>query len=379
MRSKYLQLLNDTRHQISTYVNSDAPDNVVLVESASTAVNALLRSMSWNPGDVIVYFATAYMMTQNTAHWLAQQYGIEIVEVPVQFPITKDVSDEAFLGPMERALQKLQEESKLDKLKVVVLDHIVSNPAVKQPILELSAVIKSSVPDSFVLVDGAHAMGQVRHLDLQALGPHIDAYLSNGHKWLYSPKGSAFLWIRNSQVSQFFPEPTVISSKNSVDATITTSLADRFSYVSTRDYTATLSMSKALDFREWIGGQDAIYTYVRTLALEAKHHLMDLWKVQAMVPDSMEEFMINILLPTQNATVAKGLQEFLLEQHNMYIIVAHDKGSDLIFTRLSAQIYLELSDFEQLGGLVLEFLDNHKNGMTEELMSPEDTASTQQC
>ena len=173
----------------------------------------------------------------------------------------------------------------------MILDHIVSVPAVREPIAECAALIKSYQPDCFVLVDGAHAMGQVRTLELGALGP-MDAYVSNGHKWLYSPKGSAFLWVNQSIVTDFFPEPTVISSANS--CLQQPSMIERFEYVSTRDYTPTIAMSKALEFRESLGGDAAIYKYTNGLAMEAKHFLMNLWNVSALAPDSMEDFMINI-------------------------------------------------------------------------------------
>jgi isopenicillin-N epimerase len=36
-------------------------------------------------------------------------------------------------------------------------------------------------------------MGQI-DLNITDLG--VDFYVSNGHKWMYSPKGSAILWVR---------------------------------------------------------------------------------------------------------------------------------------------------------------------------------------
>jgi selenocysteine lyase/cysteine desulfurase len=197
-------------------------------------------------------------------------------------------------------------------------------------------------------------MGQVRDLNLpRDLGPHIDFYLSNGHKWLYSPKGSAVLWVNSTIINSLFPEPTVISSANSVHDS---PFAQRYEYVSTRDYTATISMSKALEFRKvQLGGEDAIYDYVRTLAISAKAHLLKFWQVDALVPDSMEEFMINIGLPKCISSIEQGkaLQGWLLQEHNVYMLVL--QGSDMFYTRLSAQVYLEMQDFERLGSLVLDF------------------------
>jgi selenocysteine lyase/cysteine desulfurase len=178
----------------------------------------------------------------------------------------------------------------------------------------------------------------------------IDAYLSNGHKWLSSPKGSAFPWVNKTVVSKIFPEPTVISSSNLMES----SFVNRYLYMSTLDYTAPIAMAKALEFCKYIGGEDAIYEYIRNLALEAKHYLMDLWNVDSLVPDSMEEFMVNIALPISDKAVANGLKEYLLREHNMYIRILFRE--DILFTRLSSQIYLEMSDFVLLGELIQRYV-----------------------
>lgn len=121
-------------------------------------------------------------------------------------------------------------------------------------------------------------------------------------------------------------------------------------------------MSAALDFRQSkLGGEDAVYEYCRTLALSAKHYLMGLWKVEAMVPDRMEEFMINIELPAgiDSIDAGKALMEDLETQHGIYMIALYDGPSGRFYTRLSAQVYLELEDFQRLGMLVLDFIEDY--------------------
>ena len=87
MRHQYRELLNGTRHRIAHYVNADSTDNLVLVESASTAVNSILRSYPWQSSDIILYFSVAYGMVKNTAAFLVQEEDIEVVEVPIAWPI----------------------------------------------------------------------------------------------------------------------------------------------------------------------------------------------------------------------------------------------------------------------------------------------------
>jgi hypothetical protein len=438
---------------------------------------------------MILYFSTAYGMVKNTARWLQRLYGIEIVEVPITFPILAqdvgdeyfgtDASDRSYLDPLRDVLEGLQRNCSCagclsEKLKVAVLDHIVSIPAIKLPVLKMTEMIRnyttttplssSSSPEqqegavrscgshdhhcsgcnrqnnnnnrgvsagcgsrsgTFVLVDGAHAWGQVPSAELSILLNQedcsdnyncgddgdssssssnnngdkatvvsklgIDAYLSNGHKWMYSPKGAAILWVHPSRVTGIFPEPTVISSANTMGTTTRTMqqgsfdddaaindgqdgvvevdpMGMRYIYTSTKDYTSMLSLSRALDFQQWLGGEGAIHRYVRGLALRAKKYLIQLWNTRGLAPDSMEVYMINVVLPIDrydpNATqVASALQGWLYEEMDMYVVIAREATSGYIYARLSAQIYLEMVDFERLGDAVLAFLSLEKERM----------------
>ena len=61
-----------------------------------------------------------------------------------------------------------------------------------------------------MLIDGAHALGQIS-LDMKDY--NADFYVGNGHKWLYSPKGSAVLYVKKDV--QPLIEPTTISWEGS--------------------------------------------------------------------------------------------------------------------------------------------------------------------
>lgn len=371
MREHYRVLLNETRTKVATFMglgsSSQSAENLVLVESASTAVNSILRSFDWKQDDILLLFSTAFSMVKHTADWLRKLYRIEILYMEIPFPLPEDLGQDVFLQALQATLTNLTDSNSIERVKMIGLDHMVSAPAVKQPIQELAALAKQHMPNCFVLVDGAHALGQIPFKDTPHLLSNVDAYLSNGHKWLYTPKGSAVLWINSIQVTDVFPEPTVIASTNEIISTIP--LSERYAYVSARDYTAWLSMGKAIDFREQqLGGEKAIYHYCRNLAIQAKQHLMGVWNSTPLVPDSMEEFMIHVQLPYPINAVERGtaLMGYLLTHHNTYIRNLYDAGSGILYARLSAQVYLEMSDFEQLGTHVLEFAKQYERGFRED-------------
>ena len=54
-----------------------------------------------------------------------------------------------------------------------------------------------------VIIDGAHTVGNLPDLSYDTL--HPDAYITNLHKWLCTPKGTAMLWVSPSFQDQVKP------------------------------------------------------------------------------------------------------------------------------------------------------------------------------
>ena len=55
----------------------------------------------------------------------------------------------------------------------------------------------------------------------------------------------------------------------------------------------------------------------------------------------MQAFMVNVVLPTNSTAAAALLQQRLDIDYDTYIVVVPLGGSDVIYTRLSAQVYLQ--------------------------------------
>ena len=156
-RETFYELIDIAREETATAVNVTS-DNLVLLENASAAVNGIFRSLDLVEGEIFIYFSTAYGMVKHTAQWLMETRGIRIIEIPVILPIVDD--EFSYCEPLRSTLNGLTPTEKA-KVRIVTFSHLSSVPAFLEPIKLLTNIVKDSNPNSLVLIDGAHALGQI--------------------------------------------------------------------------------------------------------------------------------------------------------------------------------------------------------------------------
>ena len=94
-------------------------------------------------------------------------------------------------GTNEEIIKEVTKVLKENDVYIAVFSHITSIPALILPVEEL--IKASHEHNALVLIDGAHAIGAIP-VDVKAL--NADFWLSNGHKWLFTPKGTAVLYVK---------------------------------------------------------------------------------------------------------------------------------------------------------------------------------------
>lgn len=57
----------------------------VFLDDASSGLNAVLRSLPWQPKDVMLLTSAAYAVLPNTGKWLQKRYDIQIVQAEVYY------------------------------------------------------------------------------------------------------------------------------------------------------------------------------------------------------------------------------------------------------------------------------------------------------
>ncbi len=182
------RLLAEARGALGTFVGAD-PSDLAFVPNATAGINAVVRSLSFSPGDEILTTNHAYGACRKTLDYVASRTGARVVAADVPFPLG---GEEDVVGPVLAAVTA--------RTRLAVLDHVTSPTALVFPIERLVAELSARGVDT--LVDGAHALGMVP-LDLTRLG--AAAYTANAHKWLCAPKSVAFLHVRRDRQRDIHP------------------------------------------------------------------------------------------------------------------------------------------------------------------------------
>jgi len=184
-------------------------------------------------------------MVKNCLRYLEEVDKDQLLEVKIALPGTNNEIIEA----IRKALSD-------NDVYLAVFSQITSVPAM---ILPTGEIIKTCQEfNVLTLVDAAHAIGAVP-INIKALNP--DFWLANGHKWLFTPKGTAVLYVRKD--FQEIIEPTTISWLGQGN----TKFQRAFSWVGTQSYSRYLAMTKSMELRQELGDNNCM-NYMHDLAVK---------------------------------------------------------------------------------------------------------------
>jgi len=311
--------------QLARFLHAE-PADVVFVDNATAAINAVLRSLDFKPGDEILLTSESYGAVRQTVRFVCDRTGTKSVEPRVRVPV-RDAAElvETFAVGLS------------PRTRLVIVDHISSPTGVIWPIAQIIALARSH--GAQVLVDGAHAPGQLE-LDLPALG--VDWYAGNCHKWLFAARGCGLLWSRRA--AQTALHPLAISHAYRAGFTA------EFDWTGTRDFSVWLAAGAGIRFRQDLGAEAARH-YCHRLVAAAAQKIARAWGEPLGGPPEMHGFMMAIRLPPRwqrGATreSAAELQSRLMREHRIAVAIMPIEGA--LWARISAQVYNGAADYERL-------------------------------
>ena len=324
------QYLKDSRFALSNYINCDR-DDIAFFPNPSTALNTLIRSLDLKSGDQILTTNHEYGALDRTWNFISKKRGCEYIKLDVEIPFT---DKQKFIDSFKNAINS--------NTKVIFLSHITSATALIFPVKEIIDLAKQK--NILTIIDGAHVPAHI-DLDIKKIDP--DFYCGACHKWMCSPKGVAFLYVKKEY--QNIIEPLVVSWGYEAENPSDSQYLDYIQWQGTNDMSAYLTIPETINFlnkHDWKERAKAC----RELNLWAKNEICEKLNTYSLGND---EFL------AQMTTIAFDLEDTInqkIEFYNKYKIqIPFIKWNNKTFFRISSQVYNSKDDFEYLINSLIDY------------------------
>lgn len=238
------------RELIARLIGAHASE-IALMPNTTHGINVAARALPLKAGDVVVSFDREF--PANVYPWMA------LADIGVSFemlPLVDGLPDEPTL---ERAIER-------DDVRAIAVSWTQFSSGYTVDLARLGELCRAR--GKYFVVDAIQGVG-ARRLDLGAI--HVDMLACGAQKWLLSPWGGGFLYVRRELVTQLEPKNVGwMAVRGSDDYTRLTNYdftlrndARRFEVV-TLPYQDIAGMNASLELFHELG-PDAIVAHIRTL------------------------------------------------------------------------------------------------------------------
>jgi isopenicillin-N epimerase len=320
-----LKYLKESRASLGNYIKCNA-DDIVYVPNPSYAVNLIVKSLNLKEGDEVLTTDLEYGPCDKTWNFYCKKAGAKYVRQKINFPLT---TKKNFVADLFKGLTA--------KTKIVFVSHLTSTTGLRLPVEEICALGKEKGLITFV--DGAHAPGQLP-VNLSTLW--ADIYTGACHKWMMTPKGSSFLYVKKEMQPMF--DPLVISWGYDSAFPSHSQFLDYHQTQGTRDFSAFLTIPAAIDFMQK-NNWDKVASNCRTLTKANAQRFCALLKTTPLAPitDDFIAQLYSILIKTKEP---EKLHDYLYEKYKIQVpVMRHD---DNVFLRYSIQCFNTQEDLDKL-------------------------------
>ena len=324
--------LDTSRDYLAQYINCHK-DDVVFFPNPSTALNTVIRSLPLKKDDEILTTNHEYGALDKTWNFICKKTGAKYIRQSITIPL---LSKNDFIESFKSGIT--------EKTKVIFFSHITSSTGLIFPAKEICKIAKDK--NILCIIDGAHVPGHI-DLDIKNLNP--DIYTGACHKWMCSPKGTAFLYVKKEL--QEIMEPLVVSWGYESDTPSHSQFLDYMQWQGTNDISSYLTIPDTIEFlneNNW----KQVSKECKKINKWARREINQLLKKN---PISSDDFI------GQMSSIPMNSNDILQDQIEFYIKykiqIPFIKWNGKEFFRISIQVYNSKEDVIKL----LEALDDKYN------------------
>lgn len=172
-----LPVLNETRERLSRLIGAEGGHQIAFMHNTTTALNMIAGGLDFQEGDEVLLFEQEF--PSNVYPWLTQQRrGLRPRFIPSENGCFSLDDIAARITP---------------KTRVLALSAVQFLSGFRAPLPEICELCHQN--GVLVIADGIQASG-IAPIDVARSG--VDAYCSGAHKWLLSPQGIGFMYLRDA-------------------------------------------------------------------------------------------------------------------------------------------------------------------------------------
>jgi selenocysteine lyase/cysteine desulfurase len=310
-------------------------NNICLTDNTTMGLSMTVMGLHFQPGDKVII--TNHEHTAITSPLGIQQNRNGIKIVTRSFPTASQLSQ---MNASELLDSLFPNTPELQGAKALCVSHVYPTTGVRFHLKALRDKAKE-LNISYLIVDGAQAMGMV---DLSTAGDSVtncDFYACPGHKWLNGPPGTGILYLKNTTIRppEFFPILSQRMGKyadcSSEDETCFP-MAEALQVRGCSNAPGFAAMIRAIDFLEEMGGAAQAESQIMTLSREIKTFL------HSQAPTCL-------ISPHTDSALESGLTSFFPFQWNKPQHCYYDKetSTQVVTALLSRKIQVRSIGFEQ--------------------------------
>jgi selenocysteine lyase/cysteine desulfurase len=175
----------DARAAAATLIGA-TPEEIALVPNTSVGLNVAARALPLQPGEIVLVSDREF--PANVYPWLAlrgQSVQVELVPVTAEGWPDED-----------RLVERLSDP----RVRVLAVSFVQFSNGYRADLERLSAACRAN--GAYLVVDAIQGLG---HAPLDVRRLPVDVLATGGQKWLLSPFGSGFMYVRRELVPSFEP------------------------------------------------------------------------------------------------------------------------------------------------------------------------------
>ncbi len=323
IEKKVPKLLALSRSKLADFLNTSS-DDIVLLDNPTTAINEVIRSLQLDRGDEIITTDHEYGAMDKAWEFITEKKGANYKRVELPFPI--ESSKDIFSTIVNSISQKT---------KILFISHITSPTGIIFPVEDLCKYAREN--NIITIIDGAHVPGHIQ-LDIKDLNP--DFYIGTCHKWLCTPKGVSFLYVRRNFQDSI--DPLIIGwGWRDYDSNLS-EFINNHEWWGTRDMSAYFCLPSALKMhqtKEMIDGRMHCQSKIPII----RNIVNDITSQMEICPNNMLGQMASMVMPNIDHV---NLKTTLINEYKIEIPVFKWKNMSIL--RVSYQVYNTEKDIEKL-------------------------------